>query len=701
MYYEVLIGKGVGKGMNVLTYTSSLPLSAGVMVEVPLMRGKAPGVVVKKVARPNFKCRKINRILYSKPLPEHLVKIATWMAEYYATPVSGVMGMILPSGVLKKRRSPGVSAKTEQNRTVLGTTEQVFSSSGLEFLSTSYTGAPREPSPKGDEPLGHVRNIRVKNSNLEMIQKTPVPSSIPLNTAQKNALQALQKASGGTKLLLGVTGSGKTNIYLTEAARALSGQKSVVLLVPEIALTGQLVKVFHEVFPGIITVIHSKQTEVERQKIFDSLLLSDTPQIVIGPRSALFAPLSNLGLIIIDEEHEPTYHQENTPKYSAVRVASKMAEICKCPCMLGSATPTIEDFYIAKKRGSLVVLSEKAKKTAIRPKIQIIDFKDRGSFSKNRYFSNALIQAIQKNLESGKQSLIFHNRRGSSPLTICENCGEELMCPNCFLPLTLHVDTYEMRCHTCGYHARVPSNCPHCGGAGLIHKGFGTKLLESELNKLFPNAVVKRFDADNKRGETLETMYTDVLKGRVNILVGTQILAKGLDLPLLSTVGIVQADAGLALPDFASEERVFQLLTQVMGRVGRGHSSTAEVIIQTFQPKHPVLSFAIDENYLGFAEYLLKQRARSGFPPFKFVAKLAVTMKTEASALKKARTAYNLLTKDTRFLVSPPCPAFHERNSRGFTWEITVRCSSRNLMIAAFRELDKNFHVSLDPPSLL
>ena len=650
MYYEVLIGKGVGKGMNVLTYTSSLPLSAGVMVEVPLMRGKAPGVVVKKVARPNFKCREINRILYSNPLPKHLVKIATWMSEYYATPVSGVMGMILPNGVLKKRRSPGVNTKTEQNRTL--------------------------PNFSGTLP-------------------------IPLNPAQKNALQALQEAPGGTKLLLGVTGSGKTNIYLTEAFKALSGQKSVVLLVPEIALTGQLVKVFHEVFPGIITVIHSKQTEVERQKIFDSLLLSDTPQIVIGPRSALFAPLSNLGLIIIDEEHEPTYYQENTPKYSAVRVASKMAEICKCPCILGSATPTIEDFYIAKKRGSLVVLSEKAKKTAIKPKTQIIDFKDRGSFSKNRYFSNALIQAIQKNLESGKQSLIFHNRRGSSPLTICENCGEELMCPNCFLPLTLHVDTYEMRCHTCGYHARVPSNCPHCGGAGLIHKGFGTKLLESELVKLFPNAVVKRFDADNRKGETLEAMYADVLKGRVNILVGTQILAKGLDLPLLSTVGIVQADAGLTLPDFASEERVFQLLTQVMGRVGRGHSSTAEVIIQTFQPEHPVLSFAIDENYLGFAEYLLKQRARSGFPPFKFVAKLAVTMKTEVSALKKARTAYSLLAKDTRFLVSPPCPAFHERNSRGFTWEITVRCSSRNLMIAAFHELDKNFHVSLDPPSLL
>ena len=243
--------------------------------------------------------------------------------------------------------------------------------------------------------------------------------------------------------------------------------------------------------------------------------------------------------------------------------------------------------------------------------------------------------------------------------------------------------------------------CPKCGAPGLIHKGFGTKLLENELSRLFPRARVKRFDADNKKGETLDAIYPSVRDGEVNILVGTQVLAKGLDLPLLSTVGVVQADAGLNLPDFAAEEKVFQLITQVMGRVGRGHLDKAEVFIQTYQPENPVLFFAINEDYLGFFEYSLEKRKQSGFPPFRFVAKVSVTMKTEALALKKARAAYAILTKNKGFLVSPPCPAFHERNSRGFTWELTVRSLSRGALVAALAELDGNFHISLDPPSLL
>ena len=653
MYYEVLLGKAVGRGASILTYFSSLKLDAGTLVEVPLMRGRAPGVVLKKVAQPNFKCKEISRILYSKPLPTHLIKTARWISEYYMAPLSGVMQMILPNGILKKRRATGANSKTEQDRT------DGFGSTISDSLD------------------------------------------IPLNRAQENALQALQKAPEATKLLFGVTGSGKTNIYLHEAARALRAQKSVVLLVPEIALTGQLVKVFQETFGTGVVLIHSRQTEAERHLIFDSLLLSDKPQIVVGPRSALFTPLSNLGLIIIDEEHESTYYQENTPKYSAIRVASFMANTLKCNCILGSATPTVEDFYLAKDRGSLVTLSEKAKKTAIKPEVKLIDFKKRGDFSKNRYFSMPLIDAISRNLKEGRQTLIFHNRRGSAPLTICENCGHEVLCPNCFLPLTLHVDTYEMQCHTCGHKSKVPSACPSCGGAGLIHKGFGTKLLESELKRLFPNARVRRFDADNKKGETLDAMYSYVRDGKVDILVGTQVLAKGLDLPLLSTVGVVQADAGLSLPDFAAEEKIFQLITQVMGRVGRGHLSKAEVFIQTYQPENPVLKFAIKEDYLGFFEYVLEKRKRSGFPPFRFIAKVSITMKTEASTLKKAREAYKLLTSDKRFMVSPPCPAFHERNSRGYTWELTVRSLSRKALLEVFSKLDGNFHVSLDPPSLL
>ncbi|MBQ6375741.1 primosomal protein N' [Candidatus Saccharibacteria bacterium] len=673
MFYEVILGRGVGRLDGALTYFASDALPLGTIVEVPIGRNKVPGVVSKKVAQPDFKCKEIGRILCSRPLPEHLVKTARWMAEYYLAPLSACMGLMLPIGVQKQRRERK--------------TEQAFGDS-LEGSCQSLS-SPISPGLNGGPP-----------PRLSPLHDNCKPA-VPLNPHQKKALKALQEAPEATKLLFGVTGSGKTNIYLKCALDAFYGHKSTILLVPEIALTGQLVRVFREVFGDVVTLIHSKQTEAERHLIFERLIKAEASQIVIGPRSALFAPLHNLGLIIIDEEHESTYYQENAPKYSAIRVASYMAGAAKCHLILGSATPTVEDYYIAKSRGQLVTLTERAKSTAIKPTIQVVDFKNRDNFSKNRYFSNALLEATAHNLETGRQTLIFHNRRGSAPLTICEKCGHEILCPNCFLPLTLHIDNYVLRCHTCDFEMQMPSGCPECGAPDLIHKGFGTKLLETELRRLFPKARVMRFDADSRKGEGLAEVYQEVRDGAVDILVGTQTLAKGLDLPKLATVGVVQADAGLSLPDFASEERVFQLLTQVIGRVGRGHIEEAGVIIQTFRPEHPVLRLAIDEDYQGLADYILKSRRKSGFPPYKYILELSITLKTESLVLKKVREAAAKLAQDRRLTVSPPRPAFHERTSRGYTWEIIVRASSRKTLLEACAGLDKNFRVTLDPPSLL
>ena len=647
MFYEVIPGKVFGKG-GILTYSADVSLLPGQIVVVPLGRGKAVGVVSKKVAQPDFATKKILQVLYSTPLPAHLIATAKFVAEYYQVPLASTLGLILPNGVEKKRRK----------------TEQMF-------------------------------------GNIAKTEQAAANAEIPLNQAQKKALEALKKATGATKLLHGVTGSGKTNIYLKMAKNALLAQKSTILLVPEIALTGQLVRVFEKYFGDKVVLIHSQQTEAEQHLIFNSLLETDKTKIIIGPRSALFAPLKNLGLIIIDEAHEGTYHQENAPKYSAIRVASYMAGKLGIDLILGSATPTVEDYYLAEKKGALVILKEKAKTTAVKPEIKIIDLKNRDNFSKNRYFSNSLLAAIKNNLEQGQQTLIFHNRRGSALLTICEDCGEEMLCPNCFLPLTLHADSYELACHTCGHTERVPLNCPKCGAPRIIHKGFGTKLLESELKKLFPSARVQRFDADNKKNEGLDATYTEVRDGKVDILVGTQTLAKGLDLPRLATVGVAQADAGLVLPDYMAEERTFQLLTQVIGRVGRGHLTEAEVYIQTFRPESPVINMAAGSDYFGFYEYTVKKRRKAGFPPFMFVAKLEITMKTEAVVLKKVRTAVASLARDKRLLVSPPMPAFHEHTSRGYTWQIIVRAKSRKVLIETCKDLDPNFRVTFDPVGLL
>ena len=644
MFYEVI---PEGK-VEVLTYDFDDSLTPGQIVMVPVGRCVVPGVVLKKVAQPDFKTKAINKVLYSKPLPRHLLDAVRFIHEYYLVPSGTAVSLILPRGIQRKRRK----------------TEQMFGNFG----------------------------------------KTEHESDLPeirLNEAQKKALIALQKAPGATKLLHGVTGSGKTNVYVKMALDALERHLSTILLVPEIALTGQLVRVFGEVFGERVVVIHSGLTEAERHLIFERILEAEEPLIVVGARSALFAPVARLGLIIIDEEHEGTYFQENAPKYSAIRVASSMARAAGASLVLGSATPTVEDYYLASRQGAVVALTEKAKKTAVKPEIRLIDFKNRDNFTKNKYFASSLLSAMAANLEQGLQTLIFHNRRGSAPLTICESCGEEILCPNCFLPLTLHADEYVLHCHTCGFSEKVPVACPKCGAPGLVHKGFGTKLLEVELKKLFPKAVVKRFDADNKKGEGLDALYGAVRDGEVDILVGTQTVAKGLDLPRLATVGVVQADAGLSLPDYMAEERCFQLLTQVIGRVGRGHLEKAEVFIQTFRPEHPVLEFASNEDYLGFYEYVLKRRRRAGFPPYRFVMKLTITMKTEAIVLRKVRELVKRLSRDERLVVSPPQPGFHERTAQGYTWQIIIRSRSRKALLEACQGLDKNFKITLDPPGLL
>ena len=662
--------------MEALTYDFDGSLVPGQIVVVPVGRRNVPSVVVKKVVQPEFKTRTILKLLYSKPLPRHLLDTVRFIHEYYLVSSGQAVSLILPRGVEKKRRK----------------TERMFGSpldGSCRTLSSpkidgNFGGPPPGPSP-----------VHGKT------EQTLISSQIWLNIAQKKALEGLQTAVGATKLLFGVTGSGKTNIYLKMAENALSAQKSTILLVPEIALTGQLVRVFREVFGERVVLIHSGQTEAERHRIFERILEAEEPLIIVGPRSALFAPVANLGLIIIDEEHEGTYHQENTPKYSAIRVASFMAKTAGASLVLGSATPTVEDYYIASKQGAVVTLTEKAKTSAVKPEIKIIDFKDRDNFSKNRYFANSLLTAISANLEQGRQTLIFHNRRGSSPLTICESCGEEILCPTCFLPLTLHADEYTLNCHTCGFKMLVPVTCPKCGAPGLLHKGFGTKLLENELGRLFPSARIKRFDADNKKGEGLDAVYSEVRDGEIDILVGTQTVAKGLDLPRLATVGVVQADAGLSLPDFMAEERCFQLLTQVIGRVGRGHLDKAEVFIQTYRPEHPVLKFASDEDYLGFYEYMIARRQKAEFPPFRFVMKLEITMKTEAIVVRKVRELVARLSTDKRLLVSPPQPGFHERTVKGYTWQIIVRSKSRKALIEACGDLDKNFRATLDPIGLL
>ena len=670
MYYEVIPTTTFKKSPlfsdGLLTYSFDQNLAPGTIVSIPLGKKTALGIIYRKTTAPtdqNFIIKSINKIVHPIPLPNHLLKSLAWLSSYYLNPVAKTANLFLPLGIEKNRRKK----------------------------SSASTFIPQSSNPIQDM--------------TSPIAATTTHYQIPLNPAQKQALTELHKIKTHTKLLHGITGSGKTNIYLELASQVFSSNQSVILLVPEISLTPQLVGRFQEHFGTQVISLHSKLTEAERHLIWQRIHEADqsTPFVIIGPRSALFSPLKNLGLIIIDEAHEPSFYQDTSPRYHALRLASFMAQTLKIDCLLGTATPRVEDYFLAQKNHAYVALSEKAKSITSQTKISLIDLKDRALFTRNRYFSDALLQDIENNLKQHKQTLLFHNRRGSAPLTICEHCGYQVLCPNCLLPLTLHSDSYQLICHTCGHHEPVPSTCPVCHHGSLIHKGFGTKLLESELKKLFKSTRIARFDADNTTADSLTQNFESVKNGDIDIIIGTQTIAKGLDLPLLNTVGIVQADANLNLPDYAAEERTFQLITQVIGRVGRGHNDINHVFLQTFQPEHPVILAAKSLDYAKFADYLLKKRQLSHLPPFFYLLRISIVKKTEDLTIKKIMELHRALKKFPDVYLSAPTPSFHEYTPSGYSWQIIVKAKKRDSLTHLIESLNQypEIRFAIDPPSLI
>ncbi|MCL2095153.1 primosomal protein N', partial [Candidatus Saccharibacteria bacterium] len=578
MFYEVAPVERFRAGGAVLTYRSTEKLKRGQVAEVPFGKKTVTGVVMEEVKQPKFETKPVVRVISEKVLPGHLLKAAEFVHKYYVTEMPVVWQAVLPPSLLSLPASENL----------------VF----------------RTPTPK-------------TSANLPTVDQ----SSLPLNTSQETAVKAIKDNPSKTVLLHGVTGSGKTNIYIKLIAEVLAEGKSAILLVPEIALSAQLIRAVREYFPDA-TLLHSQQTPKTRRELWLKTLEAEGPQVVVGPRSALFAPVRELGLVIIDEAHEPAYHQDKMPKYSALRVASAVSP----KTVLGTATPTIVDYSLASSRDAVVKLSEKAK--AVSPaEVSVVDLRERSNLTRNRFFSRTLMDAIAENLGKGEQSLIYHNRRGSAAITMCEECGWQSVCSECLLPMTLHLDKKKLLCHACGKAEKQPLSCPECGTAGLLHKGIGTKILEAELVKLFPQARVARFDGDNKKNETMAARYAEVAAGEVNILVGTQTLAKGFDLPKLTLVGVVQADQGLVLPDFAAEERCFQLLSQVVGRVGR-HEGKSRVVVQTYQPEAPAVVYGVEADYEGFFARSLELRRKAKLPPYVYLMKLARVAKTETTALR-------------------------------------------------------------------
>lgn len=644
-YYEVAPRIIVRPGQGTFTYSSDKKLAIGQIAIVSVGKKQIIAVVMSETSKPAYEVKPIVELLDLPPLPQQLLKTVQWMSDYYATHLALCLQAIMPSKPNQPRRARKEAA----------------------------------------------RSIIRKRTN------------IVFTNDQAQALASIDSMPNGTSLLHGVTGSGKTAVYIESVRKTIEKNNSAIILVPEIALTSQLIAEFENHFSDII-VTHSKMTEAARHHVWLQSINNTKPLVVIGPRSALFLPLPRIGLIIIDEAHEPSFKQEQSPRYSALRVAHTLAEAHQAKLILGSATPGVSDYFYAEKLDRPILsMPTPARADTVKPDVTLVDMTKRTRFTKHRFLSDDLINALSTGLEQKEQSLLFHNRRGTASTTLCEHCGWQAGCARCYVPLTLHADTYQMTCHICGSSSRVPSSCPQCAHTDIIHKGIGTKLVEQEVRKLFPNANIARFDGDSAQSETVERRYQDLYDGNIDIIIGTQVIAKGLDLPHLRTVGIIQADAGLSLPDYTSAERTFQLLAQVIGRVGRSHHST-RVIVQSYQPNHPAVVDGIAQNYHDFYKRTLALRKHTSFPPFTHLLKLTCTYKTEAAAIKNSKSLAAKLRQNVNNIeILGPTPAFYERVRDSYRWQLVIKSSQRDQLIACLSQLPNNPHwqFELDPISLL
>jgi primosomal protein N' (replication factor Y) len=520
-------------------------------------------------------------------------------------------------------------------------------------------------------------------------------------------------------LLHGVTGSGKTEIYIRAAKEAIRRGKQAIILVPEIALTPQTVRRFLVRFPGQVGLVHSRLSEGERYDTWRRARLG-LLKIIIGPRSALFAPLPNVGFIAVDECHDGSYYQSEPPFYSAVSAAMAYARLCGAVCVLGSATPPIvlRQQAEAGERVRLLELPERVERRSL-PQVQIVDMREELKSNNRGIFSTQLVDALDDVLKKGQQAILFLNRRGTATYIFCRECGYVAKCPQCDTPLTLHVDTLTrlhgerenvqlanlLTCHRCGYHRHMPKTCPNCSSNQIRAYGLGSEKVEAEVQALFPAARTLRWDWETTRQkDSHEIILSHFVAHRADVLVGTQMLAKGLDLPLVTLVGIVLADVGLNLPDPFAAERTFDVLTQVAGRAGRS-SLGGRVVLQTFQPEHYVIRAAAGHDYTGFYARELEERRKLGYPPFARLVRLEYRhfdpAKAEAEVRRMAARLSADIKTDKRIQTDyiGPVPCFFAKVGGWYRWQIVLRGPDPASLLRGKALAD--WRVEVDPISLL
>jgi len=641
-------------------YELETPAAIGCRVLVKFRNREVEGFVVglNRKAPDGLKILPVLKVLdrESLLLPD-ILDLCGWIAEYYMAPIGEVLKSALPPGITQK----------------------------------------------------HV-------DRFDGAHSTEVPPSAPflLTTDQLTALYAIQEPKGfRTVLLHGVTGSGKTEVYIQAAENSIAHGKTCLILVPEIGLTPQLVERFAGRFPGRTAVLHSGLTK--KQRIDEWLRIrSGFAPIVVGTRSAVFAPLSSLGLIVVDEEHETSYKQEETPRYNARDVAVVRAKKTGATVVLGSATPSMESFQNSEsKKFTYVHMANRVEDRPL-PAVEIVNMREEyATAGKQTVFSRRLLEAIEQRLELGEQSMVLLNRRGFAAFLLCRHCGFNFQCTSCSVAMTYHRGIHRLLCHYCGQARRPPAKCTECGSEYVQFVGEGTERIESDLRELFPAARIGRIDRDTMRHvRDFERVLGGFRRGEIDVLVGTQMIAKGHDFPQVTLVGVLAADAALSMPDFRAAERTFQLLTQVAGRSGRG-DRPGEVIIQSFFPDHYTFQLACTQRFEDFYARESRYRKAMFYPPFTALAGIVVTNRDKEAAAGAARGVGEYLNRvrtDTVRILGP-APAPLERVKQLHRYQLLIKASSRPPLHRLLEQLrtyldeqklgSTRVFIDVDPVSLL
>jgi primosomal protein N' (replication factor Y) len=647
-FYEIAPASRQYHGSTPLTYSCDQDLQAGRIVTVKIRNRPALGFVVRQVEKPDFKTVAINDVTPVSITPQQVL-LFEWLMDYYPAPLGLTTGLFLPFSALK-----------------------------------DYTVPPKAKAEKA------------KPKQLDLP---------PLTAEQVSAVEAAQNPANPTVLLHGDTGSGKTRVYIELAIETLAAGRSVLILVPEIALSPQIVRSFMEAMPEPVHVTHSGLTATQRRRVWQTLEQSTTPQVVIGPRSALFTPLKNIGLIVIDEFHEPAYKQDQAPYYQTLRAVSQYARLHKATLVMGSATPPVSEYYIAEQKNVPIIRMLQKATGAVDPrslKTEIVNLKDEGQRTRYPLISHTLLEAVSLALTRKEQTLLFLNKRGSARLILCQSCGWHADCERCDLPLTFHADSHRLQCHTCGFSRPAPSVCPECSSHDIIFKSPGTKAIVEAIEQAFPDARVARFDKDNLKADRLESRHSEVVSGEIDILIGTQMLAKGHDLPRLSLVGILLAENELQFPDYTSSERSYQLMHQLIGRVGRGHRD-GEVIVQTYDPTNTAVQTAVRKyTWQEFYKAQINERDMFQFPPFYYLMKIEITR----TRLTSVETACDATIDFLRHSGEPikivgPAPSFLEKRNNTYNWQIVVKAKQRTALTRLANTIPIKCTINLDPSNLL